>query len=92
MAVAADEAAGGAASADAADPVTGLAEEPYYGNARGFKPSPVARALAGPTVHILLEGYVCCSASHLQLDHVLHQACRAHVLLLLEDLGSSGPM
>lgn len=67
-ATAADDAAGGAASAEAADPGTGLAEEPYYGSARGLKPSPVARGLAGPTVHILLEGYVSCSASHLHLD------------------------
>ncbi len=27
-------------------------------NPHGLKPTPVARALAGPTVHILVEGYV----------------------------------
>lgn len=27
-------------------------------NPQGLKPTPVARALAGPTVHILVEGYV----------------------------------
>ena len=58
VASAADEAAGGAASAEAADSGKGLVEEPHYGSARGLRPSPVARALAGPTVHVLLEGYV----------------------------------
>ena len=33
------------------------AEGPHY-NPQGLKPTAVARALAGPTVHILIEGYV----------------------------------
>lgn len=68
---AADKATGDATAAEAADPGRGLVEEPHYASARGLRPNPVARALAGPTVHILLEGYVSRSASHLQVDHVL---------------------
>ena len=33
------------------------AEGTHY-NPQGLKPTPIARALAGPTVHILVEGYV----------------------------------
>ena len=33
------------------------AEKTHY-NPQGLKPTPVARPLAGPTVHILVEGYV----------------------------------
>ncbi len=33
------------------------AEGTHY-NPQGLRPTPVARALAGPTVHILVEGYV----------------------------------
>ncbi len=33
------------------------AQAPHY-RPQGLKPTPVARALAGPTVHILVEGYV----------------------------------
>lgn len=64
---AADKAVGDATAAEAADPGRGLAEEPYYASARGLRPKPVACALAGPTVHILLEGYVSHSALHAQL-------------------------
>ena len=80
------EAAIAAAAAEAADPGTGLVEEPSYRSARGLKPSPAARALAGPTMHILLEGYVGCSASHRQQDPMLNCMCRADVLFLLEEL------
>ena len=61
----------GAAASEAADAGRGLVEEPFYHSARGLKPRPAARALAGPTVHILLEGYVSHSASHLHMDCVL---------------------
>ena len=59
---AADETADPAASEGDAD--TDHAQEPYYRaqehcyRVQGLRPIPVARALAGPTVHILLEGYV----------------------------------
>lgn len=36
---------------------SGKAEASHY-HPQGLKPTPVARALAGPTVHILVEGYV----------------------------------
>ena len=36
---------------------SGEAEASHY-TPQGLKPTPVARALAGPTVHILVEGYV----------------------------------
>ena len=91
VAAAAGVAAGGAASPEAAGSGTGLVEEAHYGSATGLKPSPVARALAGPTVHMLLEGYVSCSAWHLHLDHTLHPVCRACVFLWLGEIGC-GPM
>lgn len=60
-----------ATAAEAADPGGGMVEEPHYASARGLRPNPAARALAGPTVHILLEGYVSPSAAHLQVDRVV---------------------
>lgn len=36
---------------------SGKAEASHYAP-QGLKPTPVARALAGPTVHMLVEGYV----------------------------------
>ena len=42
---------------DAAASDYGTSDEAHY-QPQGLKPSPVARALAGPTVHLLLEGYV----------------------------------
>lgn len=51
-----------AAEPDTADVASsGMAEEPHY-RAEGLRPRPAARALAGPTVHMLQEGYVSVSA------------------------------
>ncbi len=41
---------------------------------QGLKPTPVARALAGPTVHILVEGYVS-SCTDACLKYKVLQAC-----------------
>ena len=52
-----------AAELDASEDVAslGMAEGPHY-RPEGLRPSPAACALAGPTVHMLLEGYVSLSA------------------------------
>lgn len=54
-----DAEGGKAAAAGGAGPFGAVMEEgANCGGARGLRPRAVARALAGPTVHILLEGYV----------------------------------